>query len=74
MAETTIREAVARGLREALEGDDRVFLMGEDIGKYEGSYAVTRGFLESYGPERVRDTPIAESVIVGSAVGPQWAV
>ena len=69
MAETTIREAVARGLREALERDDRVFLMGEDIGKYEGSYAVTRGFLESYGPERVRDTPIAESVIVGSAVG-----
>ena len=69
MAETTIREAVARGLREALERDDRVFLMGEDIGNYEGSYAVTRGFLESYGPERVRDTPIAESVIVGSAVG-----
>ena len=69
MPETTIREAVARGLREALEGDDRVFLMGEDIGKYEGSYAVTRGFFENYGAERVRDTPIAESVIVGSAVG-----
>ena len=69
MAETTIREAIARGLREGLERDDRVFLTGEDIGEYEGSYAVTRGFLESYGAERVRDTPIAESVIVGSAVG-----
>ena len=69
MAEITIREAVARGLREALDRDDRVFLMGEDIGEYEGSYAVTRGFLESYGAERVRDMPIAESVIVGSAVG-----
>ncbi len=69
VAEITIREAVARGLREALDRDDRVFLMGEDIGRYEGSYAVTRGFLADYGPDRVRDTPIAESVIVGSAIG-----
>ena len=69
MAEMIIREAIARGLREALDRDDRVFLMGEDIGSYEGSYAVTRGFLEDYGPERIRDTPIAESVIVGSAIG-----
>ena len=69
MPEIIIREAVARGLREALRQDDRVFLMGEDIGAYGGAYAVTRGFLEEFGPERVRDTPIAESVIVGSAVG-----
>ena len=73
MVEMIIREAISRGLREALEGDDRVFLMGEDIGEYEGSYAVTRGFLEDFGPERVRDMPIAESVIVGSAIGAAMA-
>jgi pyruvate dehydrogenase E1 component beta subunit len=69
MAETTLREALTRALREAIEADDRVFLMGEDIGAYGGAYAVTRGFLEEYGPERIKDTPIAESVIVGAAVG-----
>ena len=69
MPEMVIREAVSRGLREALDRDDRVFLMGEDIGAYGGAYAVTQGFLDEYGPDRVRDTPIAESVIVGSAVG-----
>ena len=73
MPEMIIREAIALGLREALDRDDRVFLMGEDIGGYGGAYAVTRGFLEQYGPERVRDTPIAESVIVGSAVGSAMA-
>ena len=73
MVEMIIREAISRGLREALERDDRVFLMGEDIGEYEGSYAVTRGFLEDFGPERVRDMPIAESVIVGSAIGAAMA-
>ena len=64
-----IREAIARGLREALDEDDRVFLIGEDIGAYGGAYAVTRGFLQDYGPERIRDTPIAESVVTGSAIG-----
>jgi pyruvate dehydrogenase E1 component beta subunit len=64
-----MREGIARGLREALDQDDRVFLMGEDIGAYGGAYAVTRGFLDQYGPDRIRDTPIAESVIVGAAVG-----
>ena len=73
MAEMIIREAIACGLREALDQDDRVFLMGEDIGSYGGAYAVTKGFLEEYGPERIRDTPIAESVIVGSAVGSAMA-
>ena len=65
----TVRDAVSRGLREALDGDDRVFLMGEDIGAYRGAYAVTSGFLDEYGPERIKDTPISESVIVGSGVG-----
>lgn len=69
MAEIIIREAIAQGLREALNGDDRVFMIGEDIGAYGGGYAVTRGFLEEFGPERIRDSPIAESVIVGSAIG-----
>ena len=69
MPEIIVREAIARGLREALEKDGRVFLMGEDIGAYGGAYAVTKGLLQEYGPERIRDTPIAESVIVGSAVG-----
>ena len=69
MTEIVIREAIARGLREALDGDENVILMGEDIGAYSGAYAVTKGFFEEYGPERIRDTPISESVIVGSAVG-----
>ena len=73
MPEMIVREAIARGLREALDADDRVFLMGEDIGAYGGAYAVTGGFLERYGPERVKDTPISESVIVGSAVGAAMA-
>lgn len=73
MAETIVREAIARGLREALDRDEDVFLLGEDIGAYGGAYAVTRGFFEQYGPERIRDTPISESVIVGTAVGAAMA-
>ncbi len=73
MAEMTLREAVARALREALDEDDKVFMLGEDIGAYGGAYAVTKGFLEQYGPDRVRDTPISESAIVGSAVGAAMA-
>ena len=69
MPEIIIREAIAQGLREALDEDDRVFMLGEDIGAYDGAYAVTRGFLKQYGPDRIRDTPISESVIVGAAVG-----
>ena len=73
MPEMIIREAIAHGLRETLEQDDRVFLMGEDIGAYGGAYAVTKGFLEQHGPERVRDTPISESAVVGAAVGAAMA-
>ena len=69
MPDTVMREAVARGLREALDRDDKTFLMGEDIGAYGGAYAVTRGFLEEYGSDRIKDTPISESVIVGAAIG-----
>jgi len=73
MPEIIVREAIARGLREAIEQDDRVVLMGEDIGAYGGAFAVTQGFLEKYGPERIKDTPIAESVLVGSAIGAAMA-
>lgn len=69
MSEITLREAVTRGLREALDESDDVYMIGEDIGAYGGAYVVTRGFLEQYGPKRIRDAPIAESVIVGSSIG-----
>ena len=67
--EMTVRDAIALALREELIADEHVFLMGEDIGAYGGSYVVTKGFFEEFGAKRVRDTPIAESVIVGTAIG-----
>ena len=72
MAQITYRDAMTRALREALE-DERVFLMGEDIGGYGGAYAVTQGLLAEYGPKRVLETPIAESVIVGAGTGAAMA-
>ena len=69
MTAITFRQALQRGLREALDADPNVFLMGEDIGKYDGAYAVTQGLLEKYGPDRVRDTPISEAAFVGAGVG-----
>ncbi len=60
-------------LREELIRDDKVFLMGEDIGAYGGSYAVTKGLLDEFGPDRVKDTPIAESAIVGVGIGAAMA-
>ena len=65
----TYREAVREAIREALRDDPRVFLMGEDVGHYGGCFAVTRGLLEEFGPERVRDTPLAESAFVGAGIG-----
>jgi pyruvate/2-oxoglutarate/acetoin dehydrogenase E1 component len=69
VAEMRLRDALREALREELIRDERVFLMGEDIGLYGGSYAVTRGLLDEFGPERVIDTPISESGIVGAAIG-----
>jgi pyruvate dehydrogenase E1 component beta subunit len=66
---TTYREAVRAALREALRSDPRVFLMGEDVGCYGGAFAVSRGLLEEFGPERVRDTPLSESAFVGAGIG-----
>ena len=73
MPEITFREALRQALREEMRRDDRVFLMGEDIGAYGGSYAVTKGLLEEFGDDRVKDTPIAESVIVGAGIGAAMA-
>jgi pyruvate dehydrogenase E1 component beta subunit len=69
MARMSVREAISQALREEMYRDERVFIMGEEIGKWGGTYAVTRGFLDEFGEKRVRDTPIAESVIVGAAIG-----
>ncbi|HUL49391.1 MAG TPA: alpha-ketoacid dehydrogenase subunit beta [Gemmatimonadales bacterium] len=69
MARTTYREAVRAGLREALRSDARVFLMGEDVGRYGGAYACSHGLLEEFGPERIRDTPLSESAFVGAGIG-----
>jgi pyruvate/2-oxoglutarate/acetoin dehydrogenase E1 component len=66
---TTYREAVRSALREALMKDARVFLMGEDVGRYGGSYAVSKGLLAEFGPERIRDTPLSESTFVGAGIG-----
>jgi pyruvate dehydrogenase E1 component beta subunit len=65
----TYREALRRGLREALLGDARTFLMGEDVGRYGGTYAVSKGLLEEFGPERVRDAPLSELAFVGAGIG-----
>jgi pyruvate dehydrogenase E1 component beta subunit len=66
---TTYREALRSALREALARDPRVFLMGEDVGRYGGCYAVSRGLLDEFGPERIRDTPLSESAFVGAGIG-----
>jgi len=69
MAYITMREAISQALREEMYRDERVFIMGEEVGVWGGTYAVTRGFLDEFGEKRVRDTPIAEGVIVGAAIG-----
>lgn len=63
------RDAVREAIREAMNRDDRVFLMGEDVGAYGGCYAVSRGLLDEFGPERIRDTPLSESAFVGAGIG-----
>ncbi|WP_329317025.1 alpha-ketoacid dehydrogenase subunit beta [Streptomyces sp. NBC_01262] len=66
---TTYREAMREALREALRSDDRVFLMGEDVGRYGGCFGISLGLLEEFGPERIRDTPLSESAFVGAGIG-----
>jgi len=73
MARITYREAISQALREEMYRDERVFIMGEEVGVWGGTYAVTRGFLDEFGEKRVKDTPIAESVIAGAATGAAMA-
>jgi pyruvate dehydrogenase E1 component beta subunit len=64
-----MREAISQALWEEMERDPKVFILGEEVGVWGGTYAVTKGFYDHFGPDRVRDTPIAESAIVGAAIG-----
>jgi pyruvate/2-oxoglutarate/acetoin dehydrogenase E1 component len=65
----TFAEAIRAALTEEMEADERVFVLGEDIGVYGGAFGVTTGMLDRFGEERIRDTPIAEEAIMGAAVG-----
>ena len=65
----TYREACRQAIRDALAADPRCFVMGEDVGKYGGCYAVTKGLLEEFGPDRIRDTPLAENGFTGAGIG-----
>jgi pyruvate dehydrogenase E1 component beta subunit len=69
VAETTYREAMREAMRDAMRRDERVFLMGEDVGMYGGCFAVSLGLLDEFGPERIRDTPLSESAFVGAGIG-----
>ena len=69
MSAITMREAISQALWEEMERDENVFIMGEEVGVWGGTYAVTRGFYDHFGEKRVRDTPISEMAIVGAATG-----
>ncbi|GAP20206.1 alpha-ketoacid dehydrogenase subunit beta [Leptolinea tardivitalis] len=69
MAKITVREAISQALWEEMEADPKVFIIGEEVGVWGGTYAVTKGFYDHFGPKRVKDTPIAEAAIVGGAIG-----
>jgi pyruvate/2-oxoglutarate/acetoin dehydrogenase E1 component len=73
MPQMRYREALGQALREEMEADERVFIMGEDIGVFQGAFKVTQGLLEEFGEKRVRDTPISENTIVGMGVGAAMA-
>ncbi len=72
-AETTYREAIRQAIRDAMLRDDRVFLMGEDVGRYGGCYAVSKGLFDEFGPQRVLDTPLSESGFTGAGIGAAMA-
>ena len=69
MSRVTYRDAVREAIREAMQRDERVFLMGEDVGRYGGCYAVSKGLLEEFGPDRIRDTPLSEAGFTGAGIG-----
>ena len=65
----TYREALKQGIREALQNDERVFLMGEDVGRYGGAFAVSKGLLQEFGEDRIMDVPLSEAGFVGAGIG-----
>jgi pyruvate dehydrogenase E1 component beta subunit len=67
--EITYREAIKQAIREAMQHDEKVFLMGEDVGHYGGAFAVSKGLLQEFGPERIMDVPLSESGFVGAGIG-----
>src|SRR3970040_665775 len=69
MAKITMREAISQALMEEMDRDPAGFILGEEVGIWGGTYAVTKGFYDKYGPDRIKDTPIAENAIIGSAIG-----
>ncbi|MFL7890913.1 MAG: alpha-ketoacid dehydrogenase subunit beta [Anaerolineales bacterium] len=69
MARITMREAISQALWEEMERDEKVFILGEEVGVWGGTYAVTKGFYDHFGAKRVRDTPISESAIIGAGIG-----
>ena len=69
MPTMTYLQAISDAMREEMRADERVFVMGEDIGDFGGAFKVTDGFIDEFGPKRVMDTPLAESAIVGCAIG-----
>src|SRR5512141_2673829 len=69
MSKITMREAISQALMEEMDRDPAVFIMGEEVGVWGGTYAVTKGFYDKYGAARVKDTPIAENAIIGGAIG-----
>src|SRR3989442_4557931 len=73
MATMRYREPLTQAMREEMAADESVFLMGEDVGVFQGAFKVTQGLLEEFGEKRVRDTPISENTIVGMGVGAAMA-
>lgn len=69
----TYREALKQGLREALQNDEKIFLMGEDVGRYGGAFAVSKGLLQEFGPDRIMDVPLSEAGFVGAGIGAAMA-
>ena len=69
MIQLTYREAIKQAIREAIQKDERVFLMGEDVGRYGGAFAVSKGLLDEFGPERIMDVPLSESGFTGAGIG-----
>ena len=69
----TYREAMRQAIRDAIQRDPRVFLMGEDVGRYGGCYAVSKGLLDEFGPDRIRDTPLSEAAFTGAGLGAAMA-